>query len=87
MFYHENAYLNYHLTTIVNFDKFTFCGTILSNDVIEISNWFYFLSNALCYIQIKFRYQGRNQGGLRELKPPPPLSQVEVEKKDKSFNF
>jgi len=26
-------------------------------------------------------YQGRNQGGLRELKPPPPPSQVKVEKK------
>jgi len=40
---------------IVNFDNFTFCGTILTNGVIETSNWFYFLSNALCYIQIKFR--------------------------------
>jgi len=48
--------INYHLTTIVNFDNFTFRGTILSNDVIESSNWFYFLSNALCYNQIKFRY-------------------------------
>jgi len=54
MFYHENKYLNYHLTTIVNFDNFRFRGTMLSNDVIDISNWFYFLSNALCYIQIKF---------------------------------
>jgi len=54
MLFHENEYLNYHLTTIVNFDNFTFCGTILSNDVIETSNLFYFLSNALCYIQIKF---------------------------------
>jgi len=47
--------LSYHLTTIVNFDNFTFCSTVLSNDVIETSNWFYFLSNALYYIQIKFR--------------------------------
>jgi len=43
------------LTTIVNFDKFTFRGTVLSNDVIETSNWFYFLSNALRYNRIKFR--------------------------------
>jgi len=54
MFYHENDYLYYHLTTIVNFDNFIFCGTILSNDVIETSNRFYFLSNDLCYIQFKF---------------------------------
>jgi len=54
MFFHENEYLNYHLTTIVNFNNFTFCSTILSNDVIENSSWFYFLSNGLCYIQIKF---------------------------------
>jgi len=33
MFFHENEYLNYHLTTIVNFDYFTFRGTILSNDI------------------------------------------------------
>jgi len=49
MFFHESEYLNYHLTTIVNFDNFTFRSTILSNDVIETSNWLYFLSNALCY--------------------------------------
>jgi len=42
-------YLNYHLTTIVNFDNFTFCGTILSNDVIETLNWFYFFQ-MLCAI-------------------------------------
>jgi len=42
------------LTTIANFENFTFNGTILSNDVIETFNWFYFLSNALCYIKIKF---------------------------------
>jgi len=30
MFYHENKYLNYHLTTLVNFGNFTFCGTIWS---------------------------------------------------------
>jgi len=45
--------LNYHLTTIENFDNFTFYGTTLSNDVIKTLNWFYFLSNALCYIQMK----------------------------------
>jgi len=57
MFYLENKYLNYHLTAIiiVNFDNFTFCGTILSNDVIETSNCFFFLSNLVCYIQIKLR--------------------------------
>jgi len=55
MFFHKNEYLNYHLTTIVNFDKFKFCGTILLNDVIETPSWFYFLSNDLCYIRIKFR--------------------------------
>jgi len=55
MFHHENEYLNSHLTTIVNFDNLTFCDTVLSKDVIKTSNWFYFLSNALCYIQIKFR--------------------------------
>jgi len=44
MFYHENEFLNYHLTTIIQ-----------SNDVVETSNWFYFRSNAPCYIQIKFR--------------------------------
>jgi len=38
MFYHENEYLNYHLTTIVNFYNFTFRRTILLNDV--TSNWF-----------------------------------------------
>jgi len=27
MFFHENEYLNYHLTTVVNCDNFTFCGT------------------------------------------------------------
>jgi len=54
MFDHENEYSNYHLTNIVNFDNFTFCGTILSNNIIETSNWFYCLSNALCCIQIKF---------------------------------
>jgi len=54
MFYYENEYINYHLTTVVNFDNFTFCVNILSNVVIETSNWFYFLSNALSYIQIKF---------------------------------
>jgi len=42
------------MKTIVNFDNFTFCSTILTNNVIETLNWFYFLSNALCYIQIKF---------------------------------
>jgi len=51
MFFHENEYR--HLITIYNF---TFCGTILSNDVIKTSNWFYFLSNASCYIQINFRH-------------------------------
>jgi len=55
MLFHDNEYLNYHLTTILNFDNFTFCGTILPNDVVETSSWFYFLSNALCFIQIKFR--------------------------------
>jgi len=54
MFFHKNEYLNYHLTTIVNFDNFTFRSTILSNDAIEILNLFYFLLNALCYNQIKF---------------------------------
>jgi len=54
MFFHENEYLNYHLTTIVNFDNFTFRGTLLSYDIIKTSNWFYFLSNAFCYNQIKF---------------------------------
>jgi len=34
--------LNYHLIIIVNFDNFTFCGTILSNDVVETLNWFLF---------------------------------------------
>jgi len=41
-------------TENVNFDNFNFCSTILLNDVIETSDWFYFLSNTLCYIQIKF---------------------------------
>jgi len=49
MFFHKNEYLNYHFTTIVNVDNFTFCSAILSNDVIETSSWFYFLSNARCY--------------------------------------
>jgi len=39
--------------TSVNFDNFTFAA--LYCEVIETSNWFYFLSNALCYIHIKFR--------------------------------
>jgi len=55
MLFHEHEYLIYHLTIIVNFDNFIFCGTILSNDIIETSSWFYFLSNALCYIHIKLR--------------------------------
>jgi len=54
MFYHENKYLNYYLITIVSFDNFTFCGTVLLNDGIETSNWFYFLLNTPYYIQIKF---------------------------------
>jgi len=60
MFFHENEFLNYHFTTIVNFFNFTFRGTILSNDVIETLNWFYFLSNAMRYIQIKFRFHKLN---------------------------
>jgi len=47
MFYHENKYLNYHLTTILNFNNFTFRGTILSNDVIKTSNWFSFKCSVL----------------------------------------
>jgi len=31
-----------------------FAALYSQNDVIEISSWFYFLSNALHYIQIKF---------------------------------
>jgi len=48
MFYHENEYLNYHFTTIVNVNNLTFRCTILSNDVI-------FSFKSLCYVQIKFR--------------------------------
>jgi len=51
MFYQENEYLNNHLTTIVNFDNFTICSTVLSNNVIETTNCFF--SNTFCYIQIK----------------------------------
>jgi len=35
--------------------------------------------------QCIYASQGRNQEGLRGLNPPPPLSQVKVEKKDNKF--
>jgi len=44
MFFHENEYLNYQLTTIVNFDIFTFCGTIHVKWCYKNFKWFYFLS-------------------------------------------
>jgi len=54
MLYHENKYLNYHLTTTVNFDTLYLAALYCQMMSEKLSNWFYFLSNALCYIQIKF---------------------------------
>jgi len=41
---------------------------------------------ANCAALVAVLFQGRNQGGLRGLKPPL-LSQAKVEKKDKNFEF
>jgi len=42
---------------------------------------------ALCLLKVTGRMQGRKQGGAKEAEAPPPLSQVKVEKKKRSFIF